>query len=308
MVNPLEFLKVGGFSPQVSVAAKEGLVWQTHDMMLIGGTAWAWGQRLVKSLSNEAFNELNGRKKIEINGAPIDQQINQAKVEDGLFRLILPHLEASAKHFREGIERNQENQKYLIKKSMDLKQMELEATFTLLGKLPADMLSMILTGYGLDDYESKLKEKPKNDPTNKGTWEDDYVPPDDQDFKPPPKEKPTQKPQPDNSMITLTVKYDEFRAMEKRATSQGFMFRIKGMGTKIQKYTATKEQHKKQLKAQENHVTTMFKRYGFDFNRQLPSLVHASQAQKVVYLANAKSKLIHYSYEYQKYYGEHYAI
>jgi hypothetical protein len=129
LVNPVAFLgampKVEGFAPLVSTTAKSGMVWQTHDMMLIGGMTWAWGQRLVKSLSNDAFNELNGRKKIEIGGAPIDKQINTASVKDGLFQLAKPYFDASKRHFENEINTNKELQEEILNKTMELEKSKL---------------------------------------------------------------------------------------------------------------------------------------------------------------------------------------
>jgi hypothetical protein len=166
LVNPLEFLKVGGFSPQISVGAKEGLVWQTHDMMFIGSLAWNWAGRLVGSLSNEAFNELNGRKVIDVNGAPLDVQAMQSKVKDGLFKLAEPYLQASAKHFENSITTHQADarQNLLINKSMELKEKELEAMVRLLGTLPKNTLDMLTQN---PDYQSRLGQVPTQETLQK---------------------------------------------------------------------------------------------------------------------------------------------
>lgn len=188
MVNPVEFLKIGGFNPAISVAAKDALVWQTHDMMFIGGLAWNWSGRLVKSLSNDAFNELNGRKKVQLGGAPIDQQVNLQSVKEGLFQLAQPYLDASKKHFENAVQQNENQQNLLINKSMELKEKELEATFRLLGKLPAQTIEMILTGLGGGDYESKIETEEDRGLQDEEKHPDRYKP------KPTPKETPKSTP------------------------------------------------------------------------------------------------------------------
>lgn len=300
-MNPVEFLKVGGFSPQVSVSAKEALVWQTHDMMFLGGLAWNWSGRLVKSLSNDAFNELNGRKKVELGGAPIDQQLNLEPVKDGLFKLAKPYLEASSNYYKEAIKNSRNDQRFLMNKSMELKEMELEATFTLLGKLPKQMLEMILSGYGALDYESKLKEIPENDPTNKDTWKDGYQPPEDQDFKPPTKPEPTPEPTPvkETGRKTIEILYP----MLKPPAMANNQYRV-GLQTNANdksKYTADAKQHKSQMQGMETTLNTQMKRKGWT----RLSLWHKTYGDALLagQLLQLTHKLLAYRNEFKRVYG-----
>lgn len=135
--------RLEGFAPLPSSAAKAFMVGQSTEMMLTAGAAWAWGQRLVKALSNEAFNELNGRKLVDIKGAPITDQLIQESVKDGLWKLIEPQLKSLQAKFVEEIQKSGSLQDEIMKKAFEIEMKKVEYNYKLFKEIPKEYWEMI---------------------------------------------------------------------------------------------------------------------------------------------------------------------
>jgi hypothetical protein len=144
---------LGGFSPMPSNAARAFMVWQTHDMMLVGGAAWAGGQRIVKSKSNEEWNSLQGHVRVTPEKFPtkeaMDDYIKKQRegliktTADGLWQLMEPYLKASQEYFRKELEKSNTMQEKVMEKSFDLEMMKAQYNYKLLKELPKEYFGLI---------------------------------------------------------------------------------------------------------------------------------------------------------------------
>jgi hypothetical protein len=279
MVNPVALLgmmpKIEGFAPLPAASAAAFMEYQTKIMMLSGGVSWAAGQRFIKAMSNDEFNQMMGTASyLKVDGnTNINNVITaqQKEIKDGLWKKIQPLLESARETLEKNIDNSDKLQHKIIEKAFDLEMAKVQFNMKLLRELPKEYfreIGNILAGQEVGTGSDYAPEEDRG-------LQDETKHPD--RYKP--KDTPKETPKETTPRVRIQITYKAWVKQPNKFWAQK---------NTTSSWTDTKAGHYKRIKAMSRNIQSILEVYKSLLKRLSPNSAGALIYKYRAYTATAQ--------------------